>query len=90
MLRTASTARERIAQEIRYTQLVFSFIAGKSPPWNPPDPSNYGVSHERASEIIGWALICDLSDLAMGRAYGYNLPEDSGVFTSARHMHFQV
>lgn len=86
MPRCPTTAHQRIAAEIRYTHLVFAFISGKTPPWDPPIAGDFGVTDERASEIIGWALICDLDDLLLARTYGHVLPRHSGVFlTSARN-----
>ena len=58
------TEAKRIAvkAEIRYTHLVIAFLNGRIPEERAPIADHFGVSSERASEIIGWLLMCDLSE----------------------------
>ena len=63
--------------EIKYTMLVFAFLAGKTPPEFPPIAAEYGISDERASEIIGEALLCDFADMALKQTHGRTY-DDSG------------
>jgi len=46
-----------------------AFIAGRTPPEQAPIACHFGVSNERADEIIALALAVDLADKRMHQQY---------------------